>query len=155
MTSDTPRAVNFAASANFPVLATTSKPSFTSKAQAMIPTPPVAPVTSTFPASGVMPLSNSLFTQSPAVRPAVPSTIESCKDKPTGNLVTHPPGTVTCCPNPPAVFMPRSYPVTTTSSPTAKFESVLARTVPAASIPGTCGYSRVTALLPEADRASL
>ena len=36
-----------------------------------------------------------------------------------------------------------------------KLEEVDSAITPAASIPGTCGYSRVTALLPEADRASL
>ncbi len=42
-----------------------------------------------------------------------------------------------------------------TSSPTLKRSSRLATTVPAASIPGVCGYVLVTPGLPVADRASL
>ena len=42
-------------------------------------------------------------------------------------------------PNPPEVFMPRSYPVQSTSSPACQLRSVEATTVPTASIPGVCG----------------
>ena len=51
--------------------------------------------------------------------------------------------------------MPKSYPVTITSSPLFNLSHDDSITVPAASIPGTKGYSLVTPLLPDAERASL
>src|SRR5262245_57978730 len=79
----------------------------------------------------------------------------SRRDNPCGGFTAQLDGTLIYCPNPPEVFMPRSKPVTMTSSPTATAFVVECATTPAASIPGVWGYFRVTALLPDADNASL
>ena len=57
--------------------------------------------------------------------------------------------------NPPAVFIPRSYPVTITLSPSLKLEELDWDTSPTASIPGVCGKFLVTPGFPDAERASL
>ena len=58
-------------------------------------------------------------------------------------------------PNPPSVFIPKSYPVIKTSSPFMKSGTLESSTIPAASIPGVWGYSLVTPLFPIQDKASL
>ncbi len=57
------------------------------------PTPPVAPVTRIGPDSGVMPWSWSAMTESAAVNPAVPITIESRIESPSGTGIREPAGT--------------------------------------------------------------
>ena len=74
---------------------------------------------------------------------------------PCGNFTAQDAGTLMYWPKPPAVFMPRSKPVTITWSPAPNWEVELVATTPAASIPGVCGYFLVTPLLPDADSASL
>ena len=59
--------------------------------------------------------------ESPAVKPAVPRDIESFSLKPEGKFTAHDEGTLIYSPKPPEVFMPRSYPVTITESPSLKF----------------------------------
>ena len=60
---------------------------------AVEPTPPVAPVTSTGPESGVMPCSCRAITDSAAVKPAVPTTIASRVVRPSGSATSHSAGT--------------------------------------------------------------
>ena len=55
----------------------------------MLPTPPAAPVTSTGPASGMMPASSSVMTHSMAVRPAVPIVIALRASSPSGMGTSH------------------------------------------------------------------
>ncbi len=55
----------------------------------MLPTPPVAPVTTTGPRSGVIPACSSASTDCAAVNPAVPSAIASRGLKPKGNGTNH------------------------------------------------------------------
>ena len=119
------------------------------------PTPPVEPVTSTGPPAGFMPAASSLCTHSAAVKPAVPSTMLERRSSPAGIGTAHPAGTRMRPAKPPAVFMPRSNPMTITSSPAAKSALADSTTVPAASMPGVWGKLRVTPGLPVADSASL
>ena len=79
----------------------------------------------------------------------------SRNDSAGGTLAAHSAGTLMYWPKPPEVFMPKSNPVTVTWSPTANMRVVEVATTPAASMPGVCGYLRVTPLLPLADSASL
>ena len=90
------------------MLAATVKPSPASIATAMLPTPPVAPVTSTVPASGVMPWSSSASTDSAAVYPAVPISIDSRAVSPSGSGTIQPAGTRATCAYPPWCATPRS-----------------------------------------------
>jgi len=80
----------------------------------MLPTPPVAPVTSTSPDSLVRPLAIRRMMQSAAVSPAVPWLMLSLSDRPCGSFAAHSAGTLMYCAKPPEVFMPRSKPVTVT-----------------------------------------
>ena len=120
----------------FPVHATTEKPALANRATATEPTPPVAPVTRISPLSGVTPCSTKPCNDSPAVKPAVPMIIDSLNVSPFGLATAHSLGILMYSPKPPAVFMPRSNPVTITSSPSLKRLSPHDTTVPAASIPG-------------------
>ena len=80
----------------------------------------------------------SFLTQRPAVSPAVPRAIDSDNESPKGFFITHS-GTLIYSEKPPEVFIPKSYPVTITSSPTLKFFDSENSTIPAASIPGVWG----------------
>ncbi|KEH11981.1 hypothetical protein GY15_24060 [Delftia sp. 670] len=62
-----PSAFRCSACSGRPVPACTSKPRRDSRATAMLPTPPLAPVTSTGPLEGVMPCACSAITHSMAV----------------------------------------------------------------------------------------
>ena len=64
-------------------------------ATARQPTPPVAPVTSTSPDSGVTPDSWSRSTDKAAVNPAVPYTMLSLRLNPSGRFTAHAAGTRT------------------------------------------------------------
>ena len=79
------------------MLAATVNPSPASIATAMLPTPPVAPVTSTVPDVGVMPWSNNASTDNAAVYPAVPITIDSRVVRPSGSGTIQPAGTRATC----------------------------------------------------------
>ena len=92
----------------FPVQATTEYPALAKIATATEPTPPVAPVTKISPLSGVTPCSTRPSTERPAVKPAVPITIDSFKDKPSGLATAHSLGIRMYSPKPPAVFIPKS-----------------------------------------------
>ena len=70
------------------------------------------------------------------VKPAVPYIIASFKERFTGFLTTQFAGTLMYSPNPPSVFIPKSYPVIKTSSPFMKSGTLESSTIPAASIPG-------------------
>ena len=59
----------------------------------MLPTPPVAPVTSTGPPSADTPWRSSRATESAAVKPAVPIAIACTGDSPSGSGTTHSDGT--------------------------------------------------------------
>ena len=74
-----------------------------------------------------------------AVSPAVPKHIDSYIDRPSGSGTAHELGTRIYCPKPPAVSIPRSYPVTITLSPYSKLLSRQSTTSPTASIPGVWG----------------
>ena len=58
---------------------------------AMLPTPPVAPVTTTGPRAGVWPLCSMRWMASAAVKPAVPSDIALKAPRPGGMGITHSP----------------------------------------------------------------
>ena len=59
----------------------------------MLPTPPVAPVTSTGPSSGETPWRSSRATDSAPVKPAVPIAIACVTLSPSGSGTTQPAGT--------------------------------------------------------------
>ena len=59
---------------------------------AKLPTPPVAPLTSTGPASGRWPLSSIASTASAAVNPAVPIAMLSRSDIASGSGISQSPG---------------------------------------------------------------
>ena len=62
---------------------------------AIVPTPPVAPVTITGPPDGVTPFRSRSTTESAAVKPAVPIVITSDMLIPAGTGTTQPAGTRT------------------------------------------------------------
>ena len=102
-----------------------------------------------------MPNASSLWTQSAAVKPAVPRIIAARASRPLGIGTAQAAGTRIFWPKPPGVFMPKSKPMTITSSPTANSSLADSATTPAASMPGVWGKFRVTPGLPVAERASL
>ena len=75
---------------------------------AMLPTPPVAPVTATGPLPVRKPLRSSRTTDSAAVKPAVPRIIASRRDSPAGSRTTQSAGTRTRAAKPPSCPTPRS-----------------------------------------------
>ena len=81
----------------------------------------------------------SLLTHNPAVSPAVPKAIDSDNVRLSGFFITQSFGTLTNSENPPAVFIPKSYPVTITSSPSENSATEDDFTIPATSIPGVWG----------------
>jgi len=60
---------------------------------ARLPTPPVAPLTTTGPLAGVRPFSSMRTMPSAAVKPAVPSAIASNSERPAGSGTTQSAGT--------------------------------------------------------------
>ena len=91
-----------------PVAAVTVYPSLAKSETATLPTPPLAPVTSTSPCPGVTPCCSSASTHWAAVKPAVPSIMLSPMVKVAGSFTTQLAGTRIYSPKPPGVFMPRS-----------------------------------------------
>ena len=59
---------------------------------AKLPTPPVAPLTSTGPRSGRWPFSSIRSTASAAVNPAVPIAMLSRSESPSGSRISQSPG---------------------------------------------------------------
>jgi len=96
------------ASSALPVAAQTSCPRSARIATATLPTPPLAPVTSTGPSPGRRPCSSSAMTDSPAVNPAVPMAIASRVDRPSPNGTTQFAGTRSYSAYPPCRATPRS-----------------------------------------------
>ena len=136
------------ASSGLPVAAATSNPRAARMPTAVEPTPPEAPSTRTGPSSGVTPWSSSRCTDSPAVKPAVPSAIAWRALSPSGSGMTQSPGTRAYSAKPPWWATPRSWPWTMTASPSPSPET----TVPARSTPGTSG--EICATLPFGETAS-
>ena len=99
----------------------TNAPKLDKSFTAMLPTPPVAPLTTIFEESSEN--CCSIFAKhSPAVRPAVPIIMQSLVVRVSGHLMAHSLGTRTYSANPPFVFTPRSKPVTITFVPKGKLE---------------------------------
>ncbi|MNN01461.1 hypothetical protein D3C81_1140780 [compost metagenome] len=94
ITREAPRSRSIASCAALPVLAVTSKPSFERMSTAMLPTPPVAPVTRTEPFSGVSPLRSSSSAESAAVKPAVPMAMASFAERPGGRRTSQSAGSL-------------------------------------------------------------
>src|SRR5262245_3985584 len=87
-----PSARSRASSSGLPVAAQTSWPRAASIATAVLPTPPLAPVTSTGPSPGRRPRASSAATDIAAVNPAVPTAIASRALNPSGSGTTQPAG---------------------------------------------------------------
>ena len=87
--------------------AVTEKPEWERMETAILPTPPLAPVTNTSSLL-LMPKSVKRKIDKVAVKPAVPKIMLSRSDRPAGFLTIHEDGTLINCPSPPEVFMPRS-----------------------------------------------
>src|SRR5210317_292186 len=123
---------------DLPVSAETSKPNLDISITPIDPTPPVAPETNTgkFDSPEDFCIFNTLAA---AVKPAVPRDMASIAVRLIGFLTTQLAGTLMYSPKPPGVFMPMSYPVTMTSSPSSNCEEFPSVIIPAASIPGTNG----------------
>ncbi len=69
---------------------------------AMLPTPPLAPVTTIGPIPGVWPLISIRYRDSAAVNPAVPMAIVSNRVRPAGSGTSQSAGTRTSSANPPS-----------------------------------------------------
>ena len=92
MTDAAPSEVSRSFASALPLEAITSKPRAASRSTLTLPTPPLAPVTSTGPASGVRPRFSRACTLNAAVNPAVPM-VAACLAVRPSSFTTQSPGT--------------------------------------------------------------
>ena len=99
------------------VIACAAKPARVRISTLSEPTPPVAPVTTIGPISGVCPLRIICNSDSAAVKPAVPSAIDSRRVKTAGSGLAQLDSNRAYPASPPARLLARPHPVPTTRSP--------------------------------------
>ena len=120
-----------------------------------MPTAPVAPLTTTGPASGRRPPASKRSSAIATVKAGTPSSAVSRALRPAGSRITWAACTLTRSAKPPSNSMPVLKPCTSTSSPGAKADASLCSTVPTSSMPGTRGLPTSTLARPVTARLSL